>query len=182
MPQQINGASIDITEYDGRPQDQQLEESDESYLWFLKYLANVNWSIADIISECMEMRDESKSTGERGHTPAETTVYSWASKHDWQKRRAIYNKLHLDPIREKMADDRHAQFEIFFQNELDLAIKEQKRIESELDNVERNQNIETRASVRFRNLKAYEIIRTIIKEDLGTHVLLERLKQAEGSD
>ena len=44
MPQQINGASIDITEYDGRPQDQQLEESDESYLWFLKYLANVNWS------------------------------------------------------------------------------------------------------------------------------------------
>ena len=81
-----------------------------------------------------------------------------------------------------MADDRHEQFEIFFQNELDLAIKEQKRIKSELDNVDRNQNIETRASVRFRNLKAYEIIRTIMKEDLGTHVLLERLKQAEGSD
>ena len=174
----MNGVTVDVTEYNGNPQDQLVDETDEAYLWFLKYLANMNWSVTDVTRECEEMKSDMERRGVKGHVPSRVTVFAWSSKHDWQKRKIIYNKIHLDPIKDKIQDERHAQFETFFQNELDLALVEQVRVIGELGALSKIKDAEKRVSIRFRTWKALEIIRTVIKEDLGTHVLLERLKQA----
>ena len=174
----MNGVNVDLTEFNGEPQNQLVDESDEAYLWFLKYLANMNWSIKDVSRESEAMRSDMADNGVRGHVPAEVTIFAWSSKYSWQKRKIIYNKIHLDPIRKKLEDERHVQFETFFQNELDLALVEQGRIILELAEVSRIKDHERRVSIRFRNWKTLEIVRTVIKEDLGTHVLLDRLKKA----
>ena len=112
----INGTTVDVTEYDGRPQDQLPDETDPAYYWFLFFISDMHKTVTKMVEDAQVQRELSDKTGDTRFIPSESTLKRWSARYAWKRRRAVYNKIQMESMKEIIHKGRVVEMERFFGN------------------------------------------------------------------
>ena len=110
----VNGTQVDVTEYDGRPQDQLPVESDVSYYWFLIFISDMHSTISSMAIEADRQKKQYEEEGKIKFVPSRHTLTAWNQNHDWRRRRAVYNKIQMEFIKDRIDEVRQEELNVFF--------------------------------------------------------------------
>ena len=112
----INGTVVDVTEYNGRPQDQLPDETDVSYYYFLLFISDMHTTASQMIEDAKAQKEICDRTGDMRYIPSESAIRRWSARHSWKRRRAVYNKIQMEDMKQIIHKGRVTDMERFFGN------------------------------------------------------------------
>ena len=91
-------------------------ESDPAYYWFLFFISDMHKTVTQMSEDAEDQREISEKAGDTRFIPSEGTLKRWSAQHAWKRRRAVYNKIQMEDMKEIIHKGRVVEMERFFGN------------------------------------------------------------------